>query len=377
MLYEIHMIKNYPPVNLNRDETGSPKTCYFGGTQRGRISSQCLKRSWRTSPLFAEAFKELGTRTRHLPDLVAEELGKRGMPEDAVDAAKRMISGFANKDSKPREDNITSQIIFYSANDIQEIASEIEKHWEANPDIKTFKNIKASEIETELKKNCGIRPITMDIALFGRMVTSDAFKNVEAAVQVANAISTHTVNQESDYYTAMDDLLHGDSMDENGAGMVGETDYNSCCYYHYMSIDTDQLMENLKDSDDAAKMIDLVLPTILEVMAYSNPSGKQNSFAGHVLPDALCVEVKAKKIPCSYVNAFAEPVRFSGSKALVKESIGKLVDEINLVDHAYGLEVIHRGWFAPRYTEEHPEKATIEESMQKLLQDCTEWSEEK
>jgi len=53
------------------------------------------------------------------------------------------------------------------------------------------------------------------------------------------------------------------------------------------------------------------------------------------------------------------------------------VDEINLVDHAYGLEVIHRGWFAPRYTEEHPEKATIEESMQKLLQDCTEWSEEK
>lgn len=55
MLYEIHMIKNYPPTNLNRDDTGAPKTCMFGGALRGRISSQCLKRSWRTSEIFRQA----------------------------------------------------------------------------------------------------------------------------------------------------------------------------------------------------------------------------------------------------------------------------------------------------------------------------------
>ena len=70
MLIEIHMLKNYPPTNLNRDDTGAPKTSVFGGVSRGRISSQCLKRSWRTAPLFQEAVgtENLGVRTRKLPD---------------------------------------------------------------------------------------------------------------------------------------------------------------------------------------------------------------------------------------------------------------------------------------------------------------------
>lgn len=400
MLYEIHMIKNYPPVNLNRDETGSPKTCYFGGTQRGRISSQCLKRSWRTSPLFSETFKELGIRTRHLPDLVAEELKKRGMPDDVVEVSRVVASELAKKskadsgsnEEKPdsndgtdkaekkeknsSKDLITPQIIFFSAYDVSKIADKIIAVWNSNPDIKTFKKMKSADIAKKIYNDKDIHPITMDIALFGRMVTSDAFRDVEASVQVANAISTHTVNQESDYYTAMDEMLHGDSVNDKGAGMVGDTDYNSCCYYHYMSIDTDQLRENLKDSSDTAEMINLVLPTLLEVMAYSNPSGKQNTFAGHIMPDLLCVEVKSRKIPCSYVNAFAEPVRFSGNKTLVKDSVHKLAAEVDLMDRAYGLEVNHRGWFAPRYTEEHPEKGKIESSMKELISDCTEWAKE-
>ena len=83
MLYEIHIIKNYPPTNLNRDNTGAPKTCMFGGVLRGRISSQCLKRSWRTSELFRRAIGEshLGIRTRQLPQLVVDELRARGVEE--------------------------------------------------------------------------------------------------------------------------------------------------------------------------------------------------------------------------------------------------------------------------------------------------------
>ena len=117
MLYEIHMLKNYPPVNLNRDDTGMPKNCYFGGALRGRVSSQCLKRAWRTSPLFTEFLGTKGIRTRQLPELVAEELKKRGLDDDVVDALKVKVTGIANKDGKESKDLITSQMIFFSPQD--------------------------------------------------------------------------------------------------------------------------------------------------------------------------------------------------------------------------------------------------------------------
>ena len=102
MLYEIHMLKNYPPTNLNRDDSGAPKSCQFGGTNRGRISSQCLKRSWRTSPLLAQAIgaEHLGTRTRRLPDLVAEKLEEMGVSQEDIQELLPKLSGFGNKDGK-------------------------------------------------------------------------------------------------------------------------------------------------------------------------------------------------------------------------------------------------------------------------------------
>ena len=87
MLYEIHMLKNYPSTNLNRDDSGSPKTCVFGGVPRGRISSQCLKRTWRTSGLFHELVgeKNLGTRTRELPEMVAGILRENQVDEKTIE----------------------------------------------------------------------------------------------------------------------------------------------------------------------------------------------------------------------------------------------------------------------------------------------------
>ena len=98
MLYEIHMLKNYPPVNLNRDESGAPKSCMFGGTTRGRVSSQCLKRSWRRSPLFSQTIgaEHLGIRTRKLPQLVAEKLAEMGVSQEYIDTVFPKISGFGN-----------------------------------------------------------------------------------------------------------------------------------------------------------------------------------------------------------------------------------------------------------------------------------------
>ena len=112
MLYEIHMLKNYPPTNLNRDDTGAPKTCVFGGVTRGRISSQCLKRSWRTSELLKSEIGEenLGIRTRKLPALVAQKLLEMGVNPEYVEAVTPKITGFGNKDGKETKDGTTAQI---------------------------------------------------------------------------------------------------------------------------------------------------------------------------------------------------------------------------------------------------------------------------
>lgn len=102
MLFEIHMLKNFPSTNLNRDETGAPKTCYFGGSQRGRISSQCLKRSWRTSELFG-VLESQGWRSRNLPEMVAKKLREMNVDEAYIDHAKLILTGIANKDKKGKQ----------------------------------------------------------------------------------------------------------------------------------------------------------------------------------------------------------------------------------------------------------------------------------
>lgn len=372
MLFEIHMLKNYPPTNLNRDETGSPKSCYFGGAQRGRISSQCLKRSWRTAPLFNELLGEKGIRTRKLPELIGAELKTRGMEAAMIEVAKKKVTGIANKDGSEKDKLITSQIIFYSDADIKAIADLIEDYAKKAGNTKEFEKIKATEMVKQMK-DVNMRPITMDIALFGRMVTSDAFADIEAAVQTAHAISTHPVNQESDYFTAVDDMISCAQNDDSGAGMIGDTDYNACCYYHYISIDTDQLKRNLQYSEEADSLIQRVLPAMIQVLAFSNPSGKQNSFAGQVLPELMCVIAKKKKIPVSYVNAYAEAVPFNAQKKLVRSSIEKLVDEINTIDKTFQIETKHFGWFAPRTPDLVPEKAQKFDAFMDLVDNCANW----
>jgi len=346
MLIEIHMLKNYPPTNLNRDDTGSPKTCYFGGVQRGRISSQCLKRSWRKSQILQEMMKSSpGIRTRKLPELVAEELRKKGIGEDFIKAASRKLSGFGNKDGKENKDgDYTAQIVFYSPEDILAVTALVEEEIKKISDLKEFEKISAKEWQDKLAK-AAIRPITLDIALFGRMVTSDAFADVEAAMQVAHAISTNRVSMESDFFTAVDDLISGGSNADLGAGMMGDVDFNSCCYYIYAAIDVDQLKENLRYSPDVAVIVNDAVAVLVETMAYSNPSGKQNTFAGNVLPEAVLVECKNRKIAASYVNAFVKPAAPFGNTDLVENSIEKLSNEVCAFVKDYALDVTQRLWF--------------------------------
>jgi len=378
MLIEIHMLKNYPVTNLNRDDTGAPKTCYFGGSQRGRISSQCLKRTWRTSEQF-QALESAGYRSRTLPEMIAKRLADAGVAADMVAVAQKMLTGIANKDGKTNDKKITSQIIFFSPDDVTALTDCLLQLIDQAGESKKLEKNKPDEINLLMKK-ANARAITLDIALFGRMVTSDAFVNVDAAMQVAHAVSTHTVNLESDYYTAVDDLLGGSGGadeaegEQTGAGMIGDIDYNSCCYYLYAALDTDVLRENLKNSPDAQAKLPELLPTLLTAMAQSNPTGKQNTFAGHVLPEMVMVEFKQRKVPLSYANAFAEPVSLRKGH-VVRESIEKLAKEVDLMDGAYALSVTHRAWMALR-GDQKPTICDTFRSMKDMVQACANWAKE-
>lgn len=357
MLYEIHMLKNYPPTNLNRDDTGAPKTCTFGGVTRGRISSQCLKRTWRTSDLFRSEIgaENLGLRTRKLPELVSKRLLEMGIAQEYVDIVKPKISGFGNKDGKEtKKGDITAQMIFFSPQDIEAVADVLKVILEQCKEKKEVEKLKAKDLQAAVK-NADIRPVTLDIALFGRMVTSDAFRDVEASMQVAHAISTNQVSVESDYFTAMDDLLNGDTMDERGAGMIDDVDFNASCYYLYAALDTDLLRDALKEVENSDEIIKKAVPALLRTMAFSNPSGKQNSFAGHILPSAFMVTCKDNKIPVNMVNAFIEPVH---GRDVIKESIQKLADEADSINRNYGIPTRELVWFCVDKYAIHPECAT-------------------
>ena len=373
MLYEIHMLKNYPPVNLNRDDSGAPKSCIFGGVARGRVSSQCLKRSWRTSPLLAEAVgaENLGARTRKLPELAAAKLADMGVSQEYIDILLPKLSGFGNKEGKENgKGNYTAQVVFYAPEDIVAVAEAVKEKLDACASAKAVKALKAKDLQDAVN-GAEVRPVTLDMALFGRMVTSNAFRDVEASMQVAHAISTNKLNMESDYFTAMDDLLSGDTMEESGSGMIGETDYNASCYYIYASLDTDILRENLKYTPDSEALICKAIPALIRTMALTNPSGKQNSFAGNVLPSAILVECKEEKVPVSMVNAFAKPVKpeKDNDGDLILGSIQRLCTEVDSIQRSFGLSVSRRLWFCQdRYAQRPESDCVVCSTLPELLQ---------
>lgn len=369
MLYEIHMLKNFPPTNLNRDDSGAPKTCQFAGSSRARISSQCLKRSWRTSPLFRDAVgaENLGIRTRKLPVLVQDELLARGVDPEW---AKAMVPKMAAIGSKKAEldADATKQIVLYAPADVSAVADAVEELLAGCKSLADVKKLKAQDV-TDAISDVEARPITVDIALFGRMVTSDGFADVEAAMQVAHAISTNRVMLESDFFTAVDDLVTGNAVEEQGSGMMGDLDYNASCYYLYAAIDADALMENLQHTPDAAHIVEQTIPALIRTMAFANPSGKQNTFAGHVLPSAVLVERKEQKIPVSLVNAFTEPARSDHEGDLVLHSIEKLQKETDSVAADFGIPVTDRWWFAAeKYRQVTPQsEATVCTTFDELV----------
>ncbi|HPP76586.1 MAG TPA: type I-E CRISPR-associated protein Cas7/Cse4/CasC, partial [Armatimonadota bacterium] len=327
MLIEIHILQNHTPSNLNRDDTGSPKECIFGGVKRARISSQCLKRSIRRSEVFTSRLEgKLANRTRRLPELVREKLLEAGLDPEMADIAARKASGFGTSEGKeqPKDKNDgtyqTAQTMFLTPADIDAITEVMLDAAKKAGSAAKFDKVSAKDLQSDATLK-GYRPISVDVALFGRMITSGAFRNVEACAQVAHAISTHRVDHEFDYFTAVDDLQGLSKDDEDtGADMIGDVEFNSACYYKYFSIDVDGLIANLtgqsayrqgitEEEVKAAREVTAeTIEALLKASVLTTPTGKQNTFAAHQLPAAVLVEVRPYATPVSYANAFVKPV---------------------------------------------------------------------
>lgn len=349
MLIQIHMLQNYAPANLNRDDTGAPKNARFGGTPRGRISSQCLKRSIRRSAAFAEAFGQmgqLGTRTKKLPSLLREELAALGVDDDTAAGILRRAAEIGRESSKTAAEEggdeaaeaetgaetteaETKQLIFIGRDEVRPLAEKLLALYREHG-AKKWADAKKLPIKDITRALGQSTPRSVDIAMFGRMTTSEAFEDVAAAVQVAHALSTNTLDQEFDYYTAVDDL-----SGESGAGMIGDVEFNSSTYYKYLNVHWEKLVENLGGDTAAARRAVLAL---VEAAATAQPSGKQNTFAAHNLPDLVLIEVRPKNLPVSYANAFIKPARPSGERSVMEVSIGQLADYLGRVGQAYGLQ---------------------------------------
>ncbi len=355
MLVEIHMLQNHAPSNLNRDDTGSPKDCIFGGVKRARISSQCLKRSIRRSEVFRDLLKEskLAVRTRRLPELVRAKALEAGLGEEIADLAAKRATGFGNKDGTEQKSLRTAQTMFLSDADIEAVADVIIEAAKKAGTVKKFEEVKTKELQASEKLTTR-RPLTPDLALFGRMITSDAFDDVDAAVQVAHAISANKIDHEFDYYTAVDDLQSG-LDDDKGADMIGDIEFNSACFYKYFSIDIAGLFRNLSGgaaNDDRAKLARELIPTIIDAFfraaVFTTPSGKQNSFAAHQLPDAILIEVRPTRSPVSYANAFVKPVRPRGDSDLVDAAIEALKTHADQLKKKFSLKAEPRLWLTTR-----------------------------
>lgn len=327
MFIELHFIQNFAPSNLNRDDTGNPKDCEFGGYRRARISSQCLKRAIRLHPNFASVTQaERGERTKWLSRLIQEPLLKAGKnAEEAQTVASALAGFYASQSGKvdgknPQKTNV---LLYVSPQEAQLLGQLILDNWDEL--LKEAQSSKKGSLIPDLVKKQLIAPTkgrtsAPDIALFGRMLADQPELALDAACQVAHAISTHRVTMEMDYYTAVDDLLRDE---EAGAGMVGFTSFNSACFYRYMVIDWKQLLQNLNHDVALARQ---TVAGFIQAAIAAVPSGKQNSFAAQNPPSFYLGVVRQDSQCWSLANAFETPARANAhhEQGLVANSIHKL-----------------------------------------------------
>ena len=274
---QLHLLVSYPPSNPNRDELGQPKTAVMGNAQRSRISSQSLKRAWRNSEIWEGEGLSIGTRTRELflsneHGCLYNKLLEKFGEKNAVKYTQSILSVFAKtakvkqKAEAPIDEKyvgkeiVTEQPIHFSDTEISRIKALVDR---------LDKEPTKDELEGLLDKS----PRDIDLAMFGRMIAKRPDANVEAAVQVAHAISINEVEIEDDFFTAVDDL------NKHGSAHMGEQEFVSAIYYLYLCVNNELLLKNLGINGNAKELANKSLQALVRAAAVVAPSGKQNSYA--------------------------------------------------------------------------------------------------
>ena len=256
-----------------------------------------------------------------------EESKKKGKDQDEGDEPdQEAATESENEDAA----GVTKQLIFIDQKtEVRPLAEKLLAIFK-KVGAKNWAKIKMPEITKDLDPSL---PRSVDIALFGRMTTSQAFKNIQASAQVAHALSANALKTEFDYYTAMDDLKPDDTP---GADMIGDVEFNSCTYYKYINVSWNSLLDNLGGKESAAIARRTVL-ALLEAAATAHPSGKQNSFGAFSPADFVFIEVSERNLPVSYVNAFVVPVNGNSYQSLLKNSVTALSTYGSRLIKAYNL----------------------------------------
>ncbi|MEC4019754.1 type I-E CRISPR-associated protein Cas7/Cse4/CasC [Streptomyces sp. H27-D2] len=362
-ILDIHILQTVPPSNLNRDDTGTPKSAVYGGVRRARVSSQAWKRATRKAFNDLLPPSELGVRTKKVAEALAERitaLEPSLKSSVAVELAAEMMRAATGSKievpkRKAKEDTVDADgesktaapeslyLMFLSRRQLDALAA-LAVEGSSGGDLKALKDfLKAKENKPKARQAVDTRH-SVDIALFGRMVADSTDLNVEAATQVAHAISVHKSEIESDYYTAVDDR---NTDAETGAGMIGTIDFNSATLYRYAAVDVDELHRNLgtglREDESPTTPVQKAVGAFLESFITSLPTGKINTFGNHTLPAAVIVKLRTRR-PISFVGAFEEPVRQGEAGGFLGESCKRLARYVPDLEKQYGVPAEERSW---------------------------------
>lgn len=373
---QLHILTAYPASNLNRDDTGSPKTLKFGGADRLRVSSQSMKRAIRTSDIFASAIGQaVGLRTDNFKDAAGKSLSARSKTfpallrdevlslkpdwsndmEGLADKIKAALAKVKGKDSDDEtddegdDDEMASKkgkgkkgkgkLAIGSIDPKSTNGLNTKEAVQLGPDehlrLKSIAEKIAHGDNIDPKQNVVLleKPKAVDIAMFGRMLADNPGYNVEAAVQVAHAFTTHRVTVEDDYYTAVDDLKNADRHEDRGAGFIGIQEYGAGLFYLYVCIDADLLVDNLSNDKTLAKN---AVTAFIDAAAKVSPKGKQNSYASRARASYILAE-SGPQAPRTLAAAFMKPVTADGADGdVARGSIGRLDTLRKQFARAYG-----------------------------------------
>jgi CRISPR system Cascade subunit CasC len=353
---QIHTLHNYPGALLNRDDAGLAKRLPYGDAIRTRISSQCLKRHWRTADdhfALANLGVPMAVRSRVTLDLIRQKLIKVGLTEGMAQAAGEGLrdAGLLDKggkDSKGKEALETGQAVLMGYAEIDYLVKRCAELAKDATDEKLFKVAIVKFLKDEKKIIEAVKHGSgLESALFGRMVTSDVLASRDAAVYVAHAFTVHEAQVENDYFTVVDDLRR--EAGEQGSAGIFDTELASGLYYGYVVVDVPQLIANLEGEKakdwatlpaEKRELAGRVVQHLLHLIATVSPGAKRGSTAPFEWAKFLLVEVGDWQ-PRSLAGAFQNALPLN-QPAIREAAVQMLSDELGKLDEAYGATLDRR-----------------------------------